>query len=352
MTDLGKPDGAGATEGQAATAAAVSADEATRSTGSTSGRGWSPSSLPARLVLIGVWALMVGVYWIIEPNFFQYTTFRSVFAGEQALVFLALAILCTLIVGEIDLSVASLLGLSATVTVVLASLHDWNVVVASVVAVLAATGAGAVNGFFVVKIGVNPIIATLGSGTFFLGIAMAISGMVSVGGLSRTFGELARFPVLGLPVSFWYGIVLALIFAYVLALTPLGQRMQFTGANAEVARLAGVNVQRLRFGAFVMAGLICGVGGVVLVASIGGYNAAGSPQLLLPAFAGAFLSVAVIQPGKFNPVGVVIGIYFLRTGIVGLQIMGLREWIISAFYGGAMVIAVSVATVVARRRAM
>ena len=352
MTDLGKPDGAGATDAQAATAAAVSADEATRSAGSTSGRGWSPSNLPARLVLIGVWALMVGVYWIIEPNFFQYTTFRSVFAGEQALVFLALAILCTLIVGEIDLSVASLLGLSATVTVVLASLHDWNVVVASLVAVLAATGAGAVNGFFVVKVGVNPIIATLGSGTFFLGIAMAISGMVSVGGLSRTFGELARFPVLGLPISFWYGIVLALTFAYVLVLTPLGQRMQFTGANAEVARLAGVNVQRLRFGAFVMAGLICGVGGVVLVASIGGYNAAGSPQLLLPAFAGAFLSVAVIQPGKFNPVGVVIGIYFLRTGIVGLQIMGLREWIISAFYGGAMVIAVSVATIVARRQAV
>ena len=313
---------------------------------------FSFSNLLPRFVLVVVWALMILVYAILEPRFFQITTFRSIFAGEQALVFLAIAILCTLIVGEIDLSVASILGLAAITVVVLNVDHGWNVVLASFAGVAVATVCGLVNAFFVVKIGVNPIIATLGSGTFFLGIALAISNMVNVSGLSRDFGQIARYEILGLPISFWYGIVLALAFAYVLLCTPLGQRMQFTGANAEVARLAGVNVQRIRFGSFVVAGFICGVGGVILVASLGGFQASGSAQYLLPAFAGAFLSVAVIQPGKFNAIGAVIGIYFLRTGIVGLQIMGLREWIISAFYGGAMVSAVSVATIVSRRHAV
>jgi ribose transport system permease protein len=310
------------------------------------------SNLLPRFVLVAVWALMVLVYAILEPRFFQVTTFRSIFAGEQALVFLAIAILCTLIVGEIDLSVASILGLAAITVVVLNVDHGWNVVLASFAGVAVATACGFVNAVFVVKIGVNPIIATLGSGTFFLGISLAISNMVNVSGLSRDFGQIARYEILGLPISFWYGIVLALAFAYVLLYTPLGQRMQFTGASAEVARLAGVNVQRIRFGSFVVAGFICGVGGVILVASLGGFQASGAAQYLLPAFAGAFLSVAVIQPGKFNAIGAVIGIYFLRTGIVGLQIMGLREWIISAFYGGAMVSAVSVATIVSRRHAV
>lgn len=317
-------------------------------------RAWprrSGSSLLPRFVLVLAWLTMVVVYSLLEENFFQYTTFRTIFAGEQALVFLAIAVLCTLIVGEIDLSVASIMGLSATTTVVLTVLQGWNVVLASAVAIGAAVAAGAVNGFFVVKAGVNPIITTLGTGTLYLGIAMAISDMVSVGGLSRDFGQIARYSVLGLPISFWYGIALALAVGYLLGFTPLGRHMQFTGANAEVARLAGVNVQRIRFGAFIAAGLICGVGGVILVANLGGYHASGSPQYLLPAFAGAFLSVAVIQPGKFNPIGVLIGIYFLRTGTVGLQIMGFQEWIISVFYGSALVIAVAVATVIARRQA-
>jgi ribose transport system permease protein len=58
----------------------------------------------------------------------------------------------------------------------------------------------------------------------------------------------------------------------------------------------------------------------------------------------------VIQPGRFNPIGTLIGVYFLASGIIGLQLMGVGGWIVDVFYGLALVIAVSVSTLVSRRR--
>ena len=74
--------------------------------------------------------------------------------------------------------------------------------------------------------------------------------------------------VLGLPVSFFYGVAMMLVFAYVLAFTPLGRSMRFVGSNREVSRLAGIRVNRIRFGSFVAAGLIAGVAGVIACAGL------------------------------------------------------------------------------------
>ena len=73
--------------------------------------------------------------------------------------------------------------------------------------------------------------------------------------------------------------------------------------------------------------------------------------LLLPAFAAVFLGTAVIQPGKFNPIGAVIAVYFLQTGIVGLELAGLSGWVEDVFYGAALVVAVAATTVIRRRTA-
>jgi ribose transport system permease protein len=157
--------------------------------------------------------------------------------------------------------------------------------------------------------------------------------------------------VLGLPLFFWYGVVLTLGFAYVLHVTPLGRHMAFVGANREVARLAGIPVRRIRFGSYLASAAISGVGGIILVCGIGGFDPNSSATYLLPAFAAAFLSTAVVIPGRFNPMGALIAIYFLETGIVGLQLAGYSGWISNVFFGAALVIAVTISTVLRRRTA-
>jgi ribose transport system permease protein len=98
-----------------------------------------------------------------------------------------------------------------------------------------------------------------------------------------------------------------------------------------------------------MSALLCGAGGVILAASLGGYDPTTSQTYLLPTFAAAFLGTAVIQPGRFNPIGAMVGIYFLATGIVGLQLLGYTGWVEDVFYGGGLVAAVAISTIVRRR---
>jgi ribose transport system permease protein len=294
---------------------------------------------------------MIALYGVLEPDLFLTAgTFQTIFGSQLALVFLTAALLCTICVGEfVDLSVASVLGLSATLLPVLVVDHGWNVWAASLAAIAATTLVGAVNGFLVVRLGVNTIVVTLGMGTLLLGVALWLTHLTAKSGLPRGFGEIALYRFTGLPVGFYWGLILMLAFAYLLGLTPLGRNLRFVGANREVSRLAGVRVDRIRFGAFVAAGVICGVGGVLAAAAVGGFDPTTSQSYLLPTFAATFLGTAVLQPGRFYPLGTLIAVYFLATGILGLNLLGFTGWVTSVFYGGVLVVAVTISSVLHRR---
>jgi ribose transport system permease protein len=304
-----------------------------------------------RYAVVAVWGLMVLFFTLVEPSRFATEgTFRTIFGSQAALVFLSMAFLCTVIVGEfVDLSVAAILGFCATLVAVLTTMQGWDVWLASLAAVAAGTAAGAINGYFVVRLGVNIIVVTLGLSTLLTGIALAISHLHVVSGLSTGFSKIALTEVLGLPITFYYGIALVLVFAYVLGFTPLGRHMRFVGANREVSRLAGIRVDRIRFGAFVMSGFLCGLGGVVIAAGLGGFDPSSSVTYLLPTVSAVFLGTAVIQPGRFNPIGTLVGVYFLATGILGLQELGYAGWISDVFYGAALIVAVSLSTLIRRQ---
>jgi ribose transport system permease protein len=311
------------------------------------GLGW----FSARFAVIGVWILLVLLFGLLEPStFLTAGSFRTIFGSQQALVFLTAALLCTIIVGEfVDLSVASNFGLAAILVTVLNVTYGWNVWVAALAAIAAAAAVGAVNGWLVVKLGVNTIVVTLGMGTFLLGIALWLSNLMPVSGLPAYFAQIALLKIAGLPISFYLGVLLMLGFAYILKFTPLGRNMRFVGENSEVSRLAGVRVQRVRLGAFTFAGLIAGIGGVLSAAATGGFDPAVSQSYLLPVFAATFLGTAILQPGRFNPLGTLIAVYFLATGVLGLQLLGATSWVSSVFYGGVLVVAVTISTVMNKR---
>lgn len=305
----------------------------------------------SRYAIVGLWGLMVLAFAFAAPGrFLTAGTFQTIFGQQQAYIFLTLALTCTLAVGEFDLSFASIFGLAATLVPVLADVHHVNIVLACVLAVAACTGAGLTNAILVVVVGINPIVTTLGMATLLEGVALWVSDSSTVGGLSQADARVANLQALGLPLSFYYGLALTVIFAYVISFTPLGRHITFVGANREVARLAGIRVRRIRMGAFIAAGLICGAGGVIAVLGLGGYDPASSTTYLLPAFAATFLGAAIVLPGRFNPTGGFIAVYFLVTGIVGLQLLGYAGWISDFFFGLSLIIAVAAATVVRRRQ--
>lgn len=313
---------------------------------------FSLSSLLSRFAVVILWVGLAGLYTVLTPvSFLQYGTFRAIFGSQQgqALVFLGLALVCVFVVGEFDLSVASNLGLAATIVPVLVVLHDFPHLPAAIIAVVASTLVGVINGLIIVKLRISPIVVTLGMATLILGIALLISNSNTISGVGKDFARITNTIVLGLPIGFFYGIVAAVIMFYVFTFTPLGRHMKFVGSNPEVARLAGVRVNLIRIGSYSVAGLLCGLGGVILVAGLGSYDPSSSNGFLLPAFSAVFLGTAIAQPGQFNPLGMVIGVYFLATGILGLQILGYTGWISQVFYGAALILSVTISTLVRRR---
>lgn len=320
-----------------------------------------PGLLPAwmheflgKYALIVVWALMAAFFWIMRPAAFgSASTVTSIFGGQSAEILLALSVLTTMVVGEFDLSFAFVMGFAATAIPVLATSAGFPLWLACIAGVLLGVAAGAVSAFFVVYLGVSSLVVTLGMGTLLMGLAQLISSSSIVYVISPGLSSLANTQVdLGvttLPVSFFYTVGLALVFAYVLAWTPLGRSMVFVGANPEVARLAGIRVQRIRAGAYIVAGLFAGLAGLVLVATVGGMDPSTSMTFMLPTLAAVFLGTAVVQPGAFNPVGMLVALFFLTTGIFGLQLLGATGWIQNAFYGGGLVAAVTLAKLVRDR---
>ena len=308
-------------------------------------------NLSARFAILAVWGALIVVYSLTEPTLFPRTgTYQTIFGSQQPLVFMTMALMCTIVVGEfVDLSVPAVFGFAATILPVLVVNHHWGVWPATIAAILGAVLVGLVQGLLVVKLGVNVIVVTLGMSTLLEGLSLWMSDESTISGLPASFGSIATKNVGGLPIDFYYGLVLVLGFAYLLWATPLGRHMRFVGASREVSRLSGVRVDRIRLGSFIFAGLLSGVGGVIAAAALGGYDATTADSYLLPTFAAVFLSTAIFEPGRFNPLGTLVGIYFLATGILGLQLLGLQAWVSQVFYGGILVIAVTISTLLRRR---
>ena len=309
-------------------------------------------TLLSKYALILVWLVMSLFFYFQMPEIFgSGSALSAIFGSQQAvvLIFLSMSAMVTLIVGEFDLSIASVMGLTAVMVPVLVTFRGWSLWQACLGALVSALLCGAVNAYFVVVLDVSSFVVTLGTGTLILGLTQWVSDSSLVSLVDEGFSQLAIFQIFNLPVSLYYGLAVALLIAYILAYTPLGRHMLFVGANREVARLAGVRVNRIRFGAYLAGALLAGLAGMILVASLGGFDSATSGSFLLPALAAVFLGTAVVQPGMFNPIGTLIAIFFLQTGIFGLQLMGFPGWIQNVFYGAGLVVAVALAKIVRNR---
>lgn len=303
-----------------------------------------------RYSLVLIWIIMIAAFVVLMPNAVDPSNaVRAVLGQQTPLIFLGLAVVITSAVGEFDLSFAFVYGLSGALFPALVVLHGWSVPAAILVALIAALVVGIANAIFVVLVGVNSVVVTLGTGSVALGIALLLTNQANVSGLDPALSKISLTPLFGLPAVFWYGVVLAAVVAYVMSATPLGRAMLFVGSNPDVARLAGIPVTAVRFGAYIVASLLSGLIGVLIAAGVSGFSVSTVQIQLMPVLAAVFLGTVVVVPGRFNPIGMLIAAYFLLSGVFGLQLLGLSGWVTNVFYGIALIAAVSISLLLRRR---
>jgi ribose transport system permease protein len=297
-----------------------------------------------------VWAFIALVYSILRPDtFFTFGNLQTIAGSQAVLVFVALALVPTLTAGEFDASVSSVTGIALVLIGWLNVLHHWPIGWAIAAALGVSLLVGAVNAFFVVVAQVQSIVVTLGMGTLLIGAALGINSL-STGGISPGLVNAAHINLLGIPLAFYYGAAVTALLWYVFSFTPLGRYLYFVGAGRNVARLSGIPVDGIRAGSFIAGSFLSGLAGVLLAGWISASDPNVGPSYLLPAFAAAFLGSSVLEPGRFNPWGTFIAVYFLVTGVVGLELLGLAGWIEQVFYGASLILAVAISRFATRRR--
>ena len=315
---------------------------------------WNAKVVAERYGLIGAWLVLIIGFGLVTPTMFTWPPYASMFGFNSIIVVLTLGLIIPLTAGDFDLSVASTLNLSAMLVAILNVKYGAPAPIAVLAALAVGVLIGAINAFFILYFRIHSLIVTLGVGYFTNGVVLWVSSSAVVFG--QTLSPLTKVvfstKLLGISLLFWYGLILTIVLWYVFEYTAVGRRLLFVGRGREVARLSGVDVERVRALSLIASGLIGAFAGVLYTGMRGSADPNSGISFLLPAFAAAFLGSTVVYPGQFNPWGAFIAVFFLSTGILGLSFLGADSFVQNLFYGGGLVIAVSISQLVRKRQAM
>ena len=304
--------------------------------------------------LIIAWIIIILALGFYKPaQMFSWNSYSSMFGSNAMVVVLTLALIIPLTTGDFDLSVAATMGLSSMIIAVLNVNFGFNIFSAIAIALACGVFVGLVNAFFIIYFGVFSLIVTLGTGYFIAGIILWISNSGTIAGVSMTLVKgviLNRF--LGVPLGFYYAMGLTIFIWYVFQHTALGKRMLFVGRGRDIARLSGIKIVKLRTLALVSSSTIAAFAGVIYTGMRGAADPSSALAFLLPAFAAAFLGSTAIYPGRFNALGSLVAVYFLSTGIMGLNFLGVDSFVQNLFYGGGLVLAVAISQLIRGRPSM
>jgi ribose transport system permease protein len=296
-----------------------------------------------RFALVGAWlAVIVGFSIALPDSFLSWGNFSVMFTTQAPLAILALALIVPLTAGDYDLSVGATVTLSG---ILIGALNVWNhMPIGWVILIVLLAGAlvGAINAFFVVVVRIPSLVVTLGTASLITGLVQWISGSATIGGISPwLIANVVENQLFGISYAFYYALIATALLWYVFTYTPLGQRLLFVGRGREVARLVGISVNRVRAGCLIASSALAALAGVLYAGILGAADPVSGINLLLPAFAAAYLGATSIVPGRFNAWGAFIAVYFLSSGITGLSMMGIPLWVTNVFNGGALILAVT-----------
>lgn len=319
----------------------------------------APSLTPAsfafialqRYGLLVLFLLVVIVFSLLLPDSFATVlNFRNIAGNQAVLAIVTLAAIIPLICGHFDLSIGAGLGITSVATASLLSQFHAPLWLAVPCGIGIGALIGLFNGLMIAKLGVNALITTLGVATVLSGLTTLYTGGQSiVSGIPSALTEVGSGVWLGLPCTLYFLAAVAWFTWYLLEHTPFGRHLHAVGGNPLAARLVGLDVDRIVIQSFVISGALVGFAGVLQVARQGGSNPQVGMYFMMPALSSAFLGATSIQPGRFNVPGTILAVFFLATSVSGLSLFGVDNWVEALFNGTALVVAVSLSTVLGRR---
>jgi len=314
----------------------------------------SGGSAALRIRFMGVLAfqaLLMVVFTALVPRFIGWGNVQSILFTAAILAMVAAGQTLVVLTGNLDLSVGSIMGLSAYVVYDLASQAPVLKPLVVLVAIIFGVVLGAINGFLVAVLEIPSIVATLGTLSVYRGFVSfyANAKEVSVGELPQWTRHLASANWLGVSAYVWLAVALVLLVGFALRALPWGRKIYAYGSNPRAAYFYGLSSRRIVVGAYIGAGVIAALVGLLLGAQVGNINSLLADGIELQVLAAVVIGGVSIWGGSGTVYGAAMGAIVLATINNGLVLLGVQEFYRLIFQGAAIVAAVAVDAVVQRR---
>jgi len=280
------------------------------------------------LTILAVMIALAIITALLNPVFLNAENLRNTIRHVSLISLFALGEAVVIIAGGIDLSVGSMICLSAVTTSYLTMYGGFGIVGAASVGLGLTLLAGLGQGLVITWLGVQPFVATLGSMLLLRGFAEVLTGGTDIG----FHGEYPRFRFLGegvglgMPMPFWFALVAIAVTAFVMHRTLFGRYCYAIGSNAEAARLSGVPVRRVRLVTFVASAGLSGVAGLLYVAYLPSATPSLGSAYELHAVAAAVLGGCSLLGGRGSVFGVLIGAGIMQITFNAVNLIGKSLW--------------------------
>ncbi len=298
--------------------------------------------LPQPLVVGALLALFCAYVGWRSGDFWTAANWQLLVQPMAEAGLVALGMTLVIATGGIDLSVGSIIGLSA-VAAAWAAQHHAGATGIALTALLIGGGCGACNGLLIGVLGLSPILVTLGTMIFFGGLAVTVSAGASFAGFPDTLLHLSDADWVGVPVVFLIFILVA-VGVYLAARYSLwGRYLLHQGQSPVAARFSAMPIRSSLFGVYTVQGLFCGLASLLMVARLASARADMGQALLLTAIAGVVLGGTPVMGGAATVPGTVIGIATFYVVGNGLTLLGVPTFVQTALVAGLLLFAVGLA---------
>jgi rhamnose transport system permease protein len=299
-------------------------------------------------------ALLVAITFAVNPRFLSAQSVKDLLLGSTILAILAVGQAIVIITRNVDLSVGSILGLSAFATGTLfVNAPDTPVPLALLIGAALGAACGLVNGGLIVAARVPALVVTLGTLYVFRGLdyTWATGRQINAADMPREFLRLGTATVLGVPVLTLFAVVVLVVAGFVLRSYRSGRELYAIGSDPDAARLSGLPVGRRVFWAFVTSGALAGLAGVLYTARFGTVDANAGLGYELNVVAAVVVGGVAIFGGSGSVYGAALGAVLLTTIGSALPVLGISPFWQRAAVGALILAAIGLDRVLAVRMA-
>lgn len=319
--------------------------------------GRATPSMPILLDLLrrfSVFIILVGlllVFSLLSEDFLTVRNLLNVGRQISIVAMVSAGMTFVILTAGIDLSVGSLVALSGVTAALVSAQLGLPVPVAILAGILTGAACGAISGLLVAWGDLPPFVATLAMMAAARGATLVITQGRPVSGVTKAFRDFGNGAFLGIPIPIWVLAVVVIGSWYVLGQTRFGRYVYAVGGNEETAKLAGINVRRVKLAVYVISGAFAGLAGMILAARLNSAQPTAGVALELDAIAAVVLGGTSLSGGSGSVGGTLVGAFIIGVLANGLNLIGVPSYYQQVIKGVVIVLAVVLDMATRRKRA-